>query len=198
MKQNPKKIASRMLVALSGLAFTALTQASWTLNSDQSRLDYLSTKVMAGGTASFVERNHFAKMSGAVDADGSAKVMIDLNSVETNVPIRNERMQEHVFNTVNYPAASLTTQVPPSATEPGKRTLDLAITLDMNGHSKTMNIPVHVSATESSMTVTPAEIVLVNAADFGMVDGLNKLTEIMALSHIPAMVPVTFELAFDK
>lgn len=193
-----KKPLQLVAALVSALNLPAIAWANWTLNSDDSSLHYLSTKVTAGATASFTERNGFTRLSGNVTDAGKAEVAIDLTSVETNIPIRNERMREHVFNTNAYPKARLTTQLPADATEPGNRTLDLAIEITMNGHAKMVNVPVHVSANTSRLTVTPTDIVLLNASEFGMTDGLNTLTQLAGLAHIPVTVPVSFELNFDK
>ena len=198
MHKKRKTATTRILMMFAALACSSVIQANWTLNGEASSLSYLSTKVAADSKTSTTERNYFSRMTGSVDDAGKTKVIIDLSSLETSIPIRNERMLKHVFNAPVFPKASLTTRVPPSATMPGARNFELAITLSMNGHAKTINIPVHVSATESSMTVTPADIVLVNASDFGMSEGLAMMTELAGLAHIPETVPVSFQLSFSK
>jgi polyisoprenoid-binding protein YceI len=56
-------------------------------------------------------------MRGQIDATGQAVVTLMLDSVETLVPIRNERMREILFDTANYKEAELRARIDPKALE---------------------------------------------------------------------------------
>ena len=64
--------------------------ASWTLVPESSHLAYGSIKKDTVG-----EVNSFTSLSGQVSPDGQVEVEIDLSSVETNIDIRNERIEGH-------------------------------------------------------------------------------------------------------
>ncbi len=50
-------------------------------------------------------------MRGSVSSDGSVNVAIELDSVNTLIEVRNERVREMLFETVNFPLAKITAKV---------------------------------------------------------------------------------------
>ena len=86
-----------LLVALLAVC-TSTVHAGWQLVSDQSQLSYTTTKVIPGAEKSAAENNRFAKLEGEVGDNGTAEVRILLDSVNTNVAIRDERMRDRVSN----------------------------------------------------------------------------------------------------
>ena len=82
------------------LLFSSFTFSDWTLINEKSKLNFISTK------ASNIEEIHtFTMLSGKVTENGKALIEIDLGSVETLIPIRNERMKNLLFQTKIYPKA---------------------------------------------------------------------------------------------
>ncbi len=75
---------------LSALCFSASqVYADWQLEADQSHIHFVSIKKAQVG-----EVHTFKQLSGSIDESGKAAITIQLDSVETQVPIRNERMRE--------------------------------------------------------------------------------------------------------
>jgi polyisoprenoid-binding protein YceI len=186
------------LVAL--LAFcTATAQAGWQLVSDQSQLSYTTTKVFPGAEQSAAENNRFAKLEGEVDDNGKAEVRVLLDSVNTNVAIRDERMRKIVFQTEKFPAATVSAQVPANVLgEQGLHQIDLTLQLDLHGTQKSMTVPVSVVHESNRILVTSMSPVLVEAADFGLGGGILELTKLAGLMFIPTTVPVSFNLVFQQ
>lgn len=85
MEKSHEKISlvTWILLTLSPAAF-----ADWTLVGEESRIDYVSIKANSTG-----EVNYFKTLEGSITDSGAVSLTIDLNSVETGVSIRNERMQ---------------------------------------------------------------------------------------------------------
>ena len=97
------------LIATISLSFWATsTWAQWTLDNDRSRLSFISTK--AGDIA---EVHYFKNLSGTLLESGDAQVSVKLASVETLIPIRNQRMQTFLFQSDIFPEATLRTNVDP-------------------------------------------------------------------------------------
>lgn len=192
-----KQALGSLLIAVA-IPFAATAQAGWSLDGANSNVSYLSTKVKKGATASVTERNQFKQLSGVIDDTGKASVTIDLASVETNIPIRNERMQKFVLNVAAYPNATITATPPPAALRAGSHAMQLDVNVSMNGKSKSLQVPVLVATGQNSLSVASTEPVLLQAADFGMDDGLVKLTELAKLLYIPTTVPVSFQLTFTR
>jgi len=172
--------------------------AALEVDSDASSVNLVSTKILADGTSSVSELFSFNSLAGSVADDGSATVSVDLGVVQTGIDIRNERMSEHLFETAKYPEATITAQVPESAMSNGISLIDLDVEVDMHGSQVSYTVPVIVTSDDSKIMVVASQPVLVDAASFQLEGGLGKLGELAGLLHIPATVPVTFTLAFNR
>jgi polyisoprenoid-binding protein YceI len=194
------RLHAYLSVLMMGLLLVPLTaQAAWRLVSDRSQINYTTTKIFPGAAKSAAENNRFARLDGHVDDDGSAEVLISLDSVATNIAIRDERMRKLVFETERYPAAAVTSQVPVGTLDtPGLHQIDLTLQLDLHGAKKAMTVPVSVVSSGDLLMVSSMSPVLIQAEDFGLVSGLQELTKIAGLMYIPTTVPVSFSLVFQK
>jgi len=128
-----------------------------------------------------------------------AEVRVLLDSVNTNVAIRDERMRKIVFQTEKFPAATVSAQVPTNVlSEQGLHQIDLTLQLDLHGMQKSMTVPVSVVNESNRILVTSMSPVLVEAADFGLGGGILELTKLAGLMFIPTTVPVSFNLVFQQ
>lgn len=171
---------------------------AWRLAAGDSRISFVSIK--AGDAA---ENHYFRDIEGAVDAGGAARISINLDSVETNVDIRNERMRKVLFETGEHPTATVSTQIDLgelAALDDGERrpqTVDLP--LDVHGVEAQVPATVFVSRLgPDRVSVETVEPVLILADDFGLAAGIEQLREIAGLPAISAAVPVTASLVFER
>ena len=89
-------VLSAVLALPLAIGATAV-HAEWRLDSDLSQLSYTTTKIFPNADKSAAENNRFTKLEGNIGDDGSAVVSVALDSVNTNVAIRDERMRKLVF-----------------------------------------------------------------------------------------------------
>ena len=188
---------SRAIAMTLMLAWPAGLQAeSWVLDNESSHLNFVTVK--AGDLA---EVHRFRTLSGEVSVDGTAEISIDLASVDTLIPIRDERMREHLFQTIQFPKAIVSLQFDPeqitSIAEGSSETLSLDGELTMMNH----RIPVRTDAlvvrlTPTRVLVVSRKPVVVNAASLRLVEGIEKLREIASLPSISKAVTVNFALSF--
>lgn len=187
-------------VALILTSVSSLTEASseWNLNQQQSALSFISTK-----KASIAETNTFKSFTGSISAKGEVFIQIDLSSVETNIPIRNERMQKHLFNTDKFATATATTKIEPKVInqlKPGD-SLQLQVPFNLALHGKSINLTADISVVllnENELMVSAVSPVIVNAGQFDLLAGINKLKELAGLDSISTAVPVAFNLKFVR
>ena len=180
------------------LVFTQFCIADWQLNSSRSVLNFVSIK-----NNQIAEVHRFLEFSGAVDNDGLAQVDIKLAGVETNIPIRNDRMKSLLFELDLFAVASATTKldVQKFAGLDTGTSLNTEITLDLDLHGAKNPIDAKVKitrVTESIWQVVSVQPVIVNASTFNLDQGIEALRAIAGLSSIGAAVPVTFNLEFTK
>ena len=180
------------------LCLTLLTQpalADWTLDNERSIVNFISIK-----NASIGEVHRFRSLAGSVSDDGAVRLVIDLDSVETLIPIRNQRMRELLFETVRFPSATLEASVPAALTqlEAGERRIArIAVALELHGSSRDYAVDVLVSrGADDSLEVALREPLILRAADFGLEAGVGILQEVAGLKSISTAVPVSAQLVF--
>lgn len=190
-----QKVKHLVLVAFL-LAPCAAAWADWELDNTKSAVNFVSIKNDSVG-----EVHSFASLVGFIGAAGNVQMTINLDSVETLVAVRNERMRELLFETVKLPSAQLTAQVAPAvlaeAAKGGVITAELPVTLSLHSKEKTLTVSVVVVGEgDGSLRVFTARPVLVNAADFGLESGVTALQQVAGLRAISNAVPVTLQLLF--
>lgn len=168
--------------------------ADWQLDQSASSLSFLSTK-----NNLVTETHHFTAFTGTLAEDGSLNINIELNSVETNIPIRNERMREHMFKL--FPNATLTAQVPKTVMDLDvgeSLALEIKGQLELNTKSQILSIPLQVTRlANEQLLATTTQPILLNTVQFGLTDGVKKLQELAGLASIDQTVPVTFNVIFS-
>ena len=193
---NTRYFIGSILSALLFL-FGPAAWAQWELDSDRSSINFVSVKNSSVG-----EVHSFGSLVGFIGDDGNVKVVIDLDSVDTLIEIRDERMRELLFESGKFPSAQVTAQVEPAVLdglrEGGTVNLDLPLELSLHGISKPLLAPVvAVADGAGGVRVYTASPVLLSADDFGLVAGVNALREIAGLKAISTSVPVTVNLVFQ-
>ncbi len=191
MKINQLLIVITLLVA--GPCF-----AAWTLDNDTSQVSFVSVKAGDAG-----EVHRFTEISGELSADGKASVTIQLASVDTLIPLRDERMRELLFQTGIFPTASLSTNIDMdalNAIEPGD-SIDMAANLTLELHGQQLSLAAEMIVARLGnhrLMVSSRKPVIVNAASVDLVNGIEALREIANLPSISKAVPVSFVLTFDE
>lgn len=176
----------------------ATVASNWSLSPAQSRIAFASVKAERVG-----EGHRFKAMTGSVDPNGAFTLVIPLDSVETNIDVRNERMREFLFETVTFPNAQLTGQVDVSAFQtlaPGSRS-EALLEGELNLHGVAAPIEARVLVTrlgDNKIAVETIEPVLIETGAFGLDAGVEKLRELAGLPAISPVVPVTANLVFER
>ncbi len=171
--------------------------AQWELDSDASRIDFISVK-----NAAIAESHHFTGLVGYIGSSGHASVTISLDSVETLIPIRNERMREMLFKTDENANATIATQVDgailSAVAEGGTVSTELPLTLTLNGVEKAVTAPVVVIGEGDRLQVVTARPIIIGADDYDLGPGVEALRQVAGLANISTAVPVTVNLTFRR
>lgn len=178
------------------LALPVSTLADWQLAGDESSVHFVSVK-----KGNIAEKHYFKSMSGSISDDGQAELTIDLASVETNIPIRNERMQAMLFETAKFAQATISSNVDVAKLKSLKSgqtiTVEADMTIQVHGEQKTETVPLRVTALEGGkLMVSTGAPIIVSAGDFKLLEGIDKLREVAGLKSISPIVPVTATLVF--
>ena len=191
------KHARIVSAALASLVLSLPAQADWQLTGDSS-LHFLSTK-----NTDITEVHEFSDISGHITDSGDARFTIDLSSVETGIPIRNERMQTLLFETMKFGEATVSANIPSPLIESvksgGMIETELEMTVSLHGLSRPVNATLLISSTaEGQILVSTTAPVLVRAADFGLDTGIEALRQVAGLTSISGTVPVVFNLVLTE
>lgn len=182
---------TRFAVALAVPALLSLLAfADWQVGPD-SRVQFVSIKNNTIG-----EVSHFEILSGSVTDAGKVEVRVVLDSVETNVGIRNERMKAMLFEVGLYPEAVITTQLDAGsmAVLSGGGLTNVALQIDLHGQTVTKNAQLSVAVSDQGVNATTTQPILLSAADFGLEGGVAALQEVAGLNAISRVIPVTVAL----
>jgi polyisoprenoid-binding protein YceI len=177
------------------LVISNLSIADWSLQQPSS-IHFLTNK-----NTHFSETHSFKKFDGKIDESGYAKLTIDLSSVDTRVGIRDERMEEHLFETSRFAQATFEAEIPTTVlaqVSAGTQTrYELKGTISLHGEQAKTQCQVMINPNkDGTITVNTVTPMVIDAEDFGLVAGINKLQEIAGLKSIANTVPVMFSLTF--
>jgi polyisoprenoid-binding protein YceI len=181
-----------------GLVACPVFADGWTLDNAQSELHFISTK--KGDVA---EVHRFKNLKGSVKADGELQLEIELASVDTAVPIRDERMRDMLFEVGKFPTATVEAQLDPRVLGEvkvgGTKKISTEGTLHLHGQSKAIIVEAMVVRTQDNeIRVFSAKPVIVDASNYELAAGVEALREVVQLPSISETVPVTFALTFTR
>ncbi len=181
---------------LASLVLSAPSFADWKLQADQSQLFFSSVKKDV-----IAENHHFKTLQGTVSEDGQFAVSVDLASAETGIPIRNERLGQFLFETSKFSQASAKGKIELGGLSKqaigSSQTVKLPVIFEL--HGKTVTQDASITLTKLSATqvlVATAAPIFLNAGDFDLLPGINKLKELASLPSISPLVPVSLNLRF--
>lgn len=193
----PALFALPALAVLAACSQAAEPAGDWRLDGAASTVAFVSIK--AGETA---EAHRFTALQGTIAEDGAAEILIDLDSVDTGIEIRDERMREHFFQTDTYPQARISAAIDLAALsemQPGDRIrLPIEAMLELHGTTLPVETEVFVTDAGDRVLVDSTAPVLLHAGDFGLGDGLATLQDLAGLPSITPVVPVSFSLVFER
>ncbi len=190
--------SKNLMIVILALSTSSPVLATWDLDNSTSGLSFVSTKAI-----DIAEAHRFDALAGRISDKGKAVVTVELRSVNTGIQIRDERMQEMLFETNKYPYATVRAKIDMDlidALQPGdSKRFDTEFTLDLHGSDVTFTAGVVVARlSESVLTVTSAQPVILTAASVELTEGIEALRKVANLPSISNGVPVSFVLSFVK
>ena len=184
-------------LSLAALVSAAPAWAEWQV-ADNSSIQFVSIKNNTIG-----EVSHFDMISGTVGDQGAVEVRVALDSVETNIGIRNDRMKKMLFEVGLYPEAVITAQLSPETMavlgSSSGAAVPVVLQIDLHGQVVSKDVVLTVSATDAGgFSVTTSQPILLSAAEFDLEDGVAALQSVAGLNAISRVIPVTVSLNFTK
>jgi polyisoprenoid-binding protein YceI len=171
--------------------------AALTLDKSQSSINFISTK-----NQHISEQHRFDNYSGQLDDQGKLTITIDITSVNTLIPIRNERMQKMLFNMSEYSVATFTAQIDPALiklqTGELKRTT-IAGEMTIAGNTAPVSFEVALIGLQNgSVSATTVKPTIISATAFNLDDGVAALQQVAMLQSISKAIPLSFSATFSQ
>lgn len=189
--------AKNVLSFVSVFFLVGNANAHWTLDNDSSTLSFVTVKADHVG-----EVHTFDRLSGNIEDDGGVEITIELASVNTLIDIRNERMQNMLFETNLFPQAVISGDIDLDAVTAlgagASQSMSVEFDLDVHGDSNSYTAEVMVTRTESGVVASTLKPIIVTADAHGLVTGVEALREVAGLPSISRAVPVSFTVVFDQ
>ena len=171
--------------------------AHWELDNNSSTLSFVTVKADHVG-----EVHTFDQLSGDINDDGSVQITIELASVNTLIDIRNERMQNMLFETNLFPQATISGEIDLDAVAEMDAGVSQAISVDfdlaIHGESSSYTADVLVTRTETGVLASTVKPIIVMADTHELVSGVEALREVAGLPSISRAVPVSFNVVFEQ
>ena len=177
-------------------AIAVPAQAAWYLDNESSRLSFVTTK-----NTDISEVQRFLVLHGKVDENGAAQLEVELESINSGIPLRDERMRRELFEIKTFPEAQISAQInlqPINDLASGAQ-LELRLPLSVTLHGKTQTYSAELLATrldERRFQVVTLEPVVLHAEDFDLAPGVATLRKAAGLKSISLSVPVGAVLIF--
>jgi hypothetical protein len=170
--------------------------AEWTLENSSSQLSFVTIKA-----TDVAEVDTFTELSGSVGIDGHARVVIELASVDTLIPIRDERMREILFQTDVFPTATAEAQLDLNRLQGLARGASTVVSTELLFSIGDADLPITTDLlvarlADDRMLVATLKPIIVNADAVSLAAGVEQLREIAGLPSISKAVPVSFVLQF--
>lgn len=190
----------KMILSAVLLSSSWAQAAQWVSNDNA--ITFLTTKVNQEN-ASITEQSSFQNSQARLDESGNFILEIDLNSVQTNVEIRDERLRDWVFQTDKFAQAKVSATLDVKALEQlavGEvLKLQQPLVLDVHGEQVDLQADLAIQkVAEDKLMVSTLSPVIVDTSALDMKDGVAELVKVMALSSIVQQVPVSFNAQFVR
>ena len=190
-----KALNKRVGVFLAAMMFASHAVAQWELDSSMSSINFVSVK-----NSAIAENHKFTSLMGYIGEQGTVQLSVDLDSVDTLIPIRDERMRKLLFDTAKFPTAKVEAQVNPEVLAEvaggGTVNTEIPVNLSLHGVERSLKVPVVVFSDGGGLRVVSARPVLLSTPDFELDPGVEALREVAGLDTISIAVPVTLNLQF--
>lgn len=184
----------KILVSVVGFFLVSVNAYAieWVVDPSNSQLNFVSIK-----KSKVAEVNTFKQLQGSYDSKGQFTLDIDLASVDTHNPVRDDRMKNFLFEVSQFSTATITANIDTTLidaiAEGANELFVIDAKIELHGVVRPLKLDVLVTRlVGAKLSVVSAQPVIINADDFGLVPGVNKLMELAKLPSISQAVPVSF------
>lgn len=189
------KIISILFLFIS-TSLSAIAGNSYEVDSDNSSVSFSVTKKQY-----IIEPAVFEDVAGSINSKGVVKISIDMNSVNSSNPIRDERLVDLFFQAEFFPEAIITATINSKIlnSKSSLQKTKIPATLEFFDIKKDITLEVLIVKVGDNVVVSSLKPIIVNAKEFNVpTENLNALSKVCGGITISDIVPVNFVLTFKK
>lgn len=184
------------LLSLSSLSLLANSASAWELDATKSVVSFVSIKKHNIG-----EVHVFTQLEGQIK-NAAATISIKTESIDSLIPLRDERMRKFLFKSNVYPTIDINadvTQALSSLDNGAPQLVEVPATLSLHGVTTQITLNAYLTQSdENTLSVISTKPIIIRAAQYQLVEGITKLASLVNNLPIAESVPVTFALTFTK
>ncbi|WP_104040404.1 YceI family protein [Vibrio hyugaensis] len=189
-----KKALSTLSIAVALFSSASFAADKYMLDSELSSLSFATIKKQY-----IVEPATIDALTGTLDAQGQFDVSVDLNSINTGIPIRNTRLNETFFESAKHVPVKVVGKVDWASLEKGSHKVKVPAEVTLFGKTKSVEFPVVILNAGDTVMVSSSAPVIIAASDFGIPsENLTNLAATVGGIAISDQVPLTLNLTFKK
>lgn len=196
MSMNPQfRRLMRIGFATSLVAFSALSQAAWQMDPNQSRVTATVTEITSGGE-SIPHEHSLRRMEGQISSDGTLQLPVRLN--QTDIVDRLGNLPTWMQSLTNTTLVTVVTQLPPeriNSLDVGQSTVAvLNLRTDANGEQREEQLPVRFTReAQDVVRVRNAEPVSIDGRELMKNQTVRSIMSLMGYQQIGNDVPVELD-----
>ncbi|WP_245391808.1 hypothetical protein [Salinicola aestuarinus] len=177
------------------IAFSALSQAAWQMDPNQSSVTATVTEITSAGDA-IPHEHSLRRMEGQISSDGTLRLPVRLN--QTDIIDRLGDLPPWMTSLTNTTLVTVVTQLPPeriNSLNVGQSTVAvLNLRTDANGEQREEQLPVRFTReAEDVVRVRNAEPVSIDGRELMKNQTVRSVLSLMGYQQIDNDVPVTLD-----
>ncbi|TWD40953.1 polyisoprenoid-binding protein YceI [Vibrio crassostreae] len=180
-----------LLLLISNVSFSS---DNYTLDSKLSSVSFATIK-----NQFVIEPATINTLSGMLDNNGQFDIHVNLNGIDTGIPIRNMRLNDLFFETGKQSPVKVEGNIDWNSLTEGSHKESLYAKVTLFGKTKLVKFPVVILNAGNTIMVSSSAPVIISASDFGIPSkNLIALADTVGGIKISDRVPLTLNLTFSK
>lgn len=190
-------LAAFLLLSLSTLN-SAFAAPKYIVDSNNSVVNFSTIKKQY-----VVDPAVFEGITGSISNSGQAEININLSSIDTNIPIRDQRLKALFFKVAKFPQATIKATIDMKKIKSIRyyKRMEIPAILEFYGVSKEIKLEVLIAKVyKKKLLITSMKPIIINAKDYGVpAKNLVALSKTVGGLSLSEEVAVNFVLSFaDK
>lgn len=188
-------------ISFHSMVFANPLAPGWDLDPENSEITFSSVKYEDGKKVA--ETHSFATFTGALEENGTAQIVVKMDSVDTNNDLRNVRMRFLFFESFKFPDGIVTLQVTEDMVQGlaagSRKAVTVPFDLNIKDVVNQLEADTVVSVIDdNAFSISSSAPIIFRVEEFGLGNNLRKIAETAGGFDIVPTMQLNFELTFTR